>query len=74
MLEHSDEAHGEWGALNFLAEEEKTLLQNIDREHPKLGDYHEARLIEQKVTERRKKKWEQQKDRGSYDRAPAPLS
>jgi len=74
LLEHSDEAHGEWGALNFLAEEEKTLLQNIDREHPKLGDYHEARLIEQKVTERRKKKWEQQKDRGSYDRAPAPLS
>ena len=75
MLEHhSDEARGEWSNLNFLTEEEKTLLQNIDRAHPKLGDYHEARLIERNVTERRKKKWEQQKDHGSHDRAPAPLS
>jgi hypothetical protein len=75
LLEHdSDEARGEWSDLNFLTEEEKTSLQNIDREHPKLGDYHEARLVERKVTERRKKKWEQQKDRGSYDRAPAPLN
>src|SRR6516164_7941244 len=72
MLEHhSDEARGEWSNLNFLTEEEKTLLQNIDRAHPKLGDYHEARLIERNVTERRKKKWEQQKDHGSHDRAPA---
>src|SRR6516165_6149676 len=38
MLEHhSDEARGEWSNLNFLTEEEKTLLQNIDRAHPKLG-------------------------------------
>jgi hypothetical protein len=64
----------EWGALNFLTEEEKASLQNIDREHPKLGDHDEAIQIERRVTERCKKKREQQKDRGSYDRAPVPLN
>jgi hypothetical protein len=64
----------EWGALNFLTEEEKASLQNIDREHPKLGDHDEAMQIERRVTERCKKKREQQKDRGSYERALMPLN
>jgi hypothetical protein len=75
LLENdSDHARGEWGDRAFLAESETAWLQSVNRKQPKLGDYHEARLIERKVIERRKKKWEQQKDRGSYDRAPVPLN
>jgi hypothetical protein len=61
------------GRGEFLTEPEAAWLQSVDRKQPKLSDYHEAQQIKRKAFERRKKKWEQQKDE-SYDRAPAPLS
>ena len=71
LLENdSDHARGEWGDRAFLAESETAWLQSVDRKQPKLGDYHEARQIELRVSERRKKKWEQQKkNNGSYERS-----
>jgi predicted SprT family Zn-dependent metalloprotease len=70
LLENEGSAlNPQWGAVNFLTEEEKTLLQNIDREHPKLGDCYEAQQIELRIIEQRKKKLKQQKDHSSYDRA-----
>jgi predicted SprT family Zn-dependent metalloprotease len=69
LLENEGSAlNPQWGAVNFLTEEEKTLLQNIDREHPKLGDCYEAQQIELRVIEQRKKKYKKQKDHSSYNR------
>jgi hypothetical protein len=62
------------GRGEFLTEPEAAWLQSVDRKQPKLSDYHEAQQIERKAFERRKKEWEQQKNRESYDRAPAPLN
>jgi hypothetical protein len=57
----SDYARGEWGNRHFLTESEVEWLQGVDRERPKMGDYHEAQQIERRVCERRNKKWREQK-------------
>ncbi len=57
----TEDARSEWGNRRFLTEEEIKRLQSIDRKRPLLGEYREARLIEQKVIERRKQKWNEQK-------------
>jgi hypothetical protein len=60
-LEHSpgpDYAqHEEWSDRAFATESEKEWLRSVDRKQPKLGDYYEAKQIEERIIQRRKKKW-----------------
>jgi hypothetical protein len=61
ILEHSpgpDYAqHEEWSDRAFATESEKEWLRSVDRKQPKLGDYYEAKQIEERIIQRRKKKW-----------------